>query len=310
MRKLRLVVLSLIIVVASIMPCFGANAIYLYDPVSGQQIDGETGAVKNTVTVSSTVAYNTIEKMFVYTTSSSADSDVLANVYNGMVTTGYGVIKPGRAASISVYRDGVLVDPSEYSALKIAGRYVVRNNQNDKELFAFTVVEGVTNMLQAYKIPSAFYILSVRIDGEEKVVNSNTIEMVKDGLYSIVYKLNATGEEYTLNVEIDHTLPELEIIGVDEVMVANGPVTFGEQEAGSTLEVTREGKEVGTMEPLKVAGDYVAKYTDAAGNTSTYYFSIHIFLDGGAWIFVALAVIIIAGAFGFMLYSRKNMRVR
>ena len=58
------------------------------------------------------------------------------------------------------------------------------------------------------------------------------------------------------------------------------------------------------------AGDYIVYYTDAAGNVSSYYFTMRVFFNASAWIYVILVVVIIGAAIGYKIFVRKKLTTR
>ena len=309
MKRLICICLSLILVMSCAAFIF-ADEMTLLDPISGEIVD-KNGNSAGTVRLSATCRYDTIDKMYVYTTSSTSNTDVACSVYNGMITTGSVVLRPGSSSNIEVYRSGQLLDPSEYSELTKPGSYVVNNGLDSSELFAFTIVPFNTNAVSQYKVPAIFYIASAKYNNEVIAAKGNTIIFDKDGVYHIDYAGTATNVKYSLDLKVDLTYPQLEIFGVDEDGIARGPVTFGNVEPDSTLTVTVDGVVVKPLDgEYTQAGQYVVKYADKAGNVSTYYFKMNLFFNISAIAFLSLigAVLLLAG--GYTIYTRKNRRVR
>jgi len=291
--------------------CFAASrGVYVYDPITDDQINVSTGEKTNEVSLTTNCTYDFVRRMYCMPVDDTNTNYLYCNVFTGMITTNIVTLSFDDTSNITVYRDGEVVDPSTYSQLGVFGNYTVRNTKTDRELMTFTIMSTLSGSLHQYVVPSIFYITSLRINGETQLIQSNTVNFEEDGLYSLSYKCAKNEMSYTLTVQVDHTYPELVLNGVNEKMEANSPVSFGLLESGSTLVVTKDGEVVDTRMEIKESGDYIAKYTDAAGNTSTYYFTVNVFLDGGAWVFVGLAALVIGAAVGFVIYSRKNMRVR
>lgn len=309
MKKFSCILLSLILLLSFTSVAF-ADEVHLLDPISGEIVD-ENGNSSSTIKLSLKCKYDITDKMYIYSTGSTSSTDVACSVYNGMIVTDPVVIRPSKSAKIEVYRGSQLVDPSEYENLSEPGSYVVNDLYQSQELLSFTIVPYVTSAISSYSVPMAFYISSAKCNDEDINVVGNTVQFDKDGIYHIEYvgKLNNVG--YTLDVNVDITYPELEIIGVDEDGVARGPVSFGPLEAGSTLSVTVDGQEVQTLSgQYSTAGQYVVKYTDSAGNVSSYYFRMVLFFNLSAGLFITLLGVIIVLAVGFVIYTHKNRKVR
>ena len=289
-------------------PCFAE--VFIYSP-DGELLDGNTGASSTKVQLESDCYYDRTSKRFVYSTDIAPDAKVESSVYSGMMVRDAVELIVDVSANVEVYRDGLTVDSSEYEYLTTPGFYVVRNRTTDREVLSFVIINEVTGAVNSYKLPSIFYFTSANYEGESIPTDFNTVSFAEDGWYALTYKSSVIDAEYSLGVEIDHTYPVLEIFGVEND-VANGPVSFGPTEAGSTLEITLNDEPFSYYKDdiLKQAGEYVVKYTDRAGNTSSYYFTINIFLDGGAWVFVGMAAAVIIAVIVYVIYCKKHTRVR
>ena len=311
MKKIICLFISLIFVLSLASFAFAdGEGLYRYDAVTGELVDYNTGASTNYAKVTSDCTYNKASKRYIYSTSTTSNTDVECSVFDGMITTDYVELVVQTGANVVVYKDGEEVSPEDYDSLVLPGSYIVRNRNTDSIILSFTIVKELTSKITSYRIPFIFDIQSARFNGHEVNVSNNFFEMTEDGEYYVSYRCLLNDTNYTLHVNIDHTYPELEIFGVEDG-IANGPVSFGELEEESDLVIMCNGSQVDMIgDELKNAGDYTVKYTDAAGNTSTYYFTINIFFDAGAWVFLALALAIAALAIGYMVYCRKNMRTR
>ena len=310
MKKVICFCVSLILMLSCFTAVFADNKVLVYDSFTGELLDGETGQSTNFVTLSSYCTYNKTNKTYIYATSTSVNSDVECSVYDGMVTNSTVSLSAGDGANIAVYRDGELVAPEDYGRLTKVGSYIVRNQSNEQSLFTFTIVGDVTGRINSYQIPSIFYISSASFNGEPIFTNGQTVDLSEEGKYFIDYRCNSTGAVYQLELEMDHTYPQLEIFGIDEEKIAKGPVTFGEMEPESEITMQRNGEYIAISDELKTAGDYIIKYSDKAGNVSSYYFTIKLFFDASSWLYISLFLIVTGLAVGFMIYSRKHMRTR
>lgn len=311
MKRLFGICLSLILLLSFTVSAY-ADEVRMLDPITGEIVD-EYGNSSSTVRISTKCKFDRTDKMYIYTIGVVSSTDVMCSVYDGMITTEPVVIKEGSSSSIEVYRSGELVDPSEYENLSQPGSYVVNSKFDSSELFSFTIVPYITNAISMYKVPAIFYISSARYNDEDIKVTGNTVKFENDGIYHIEYVGTRSNVGYTLDVKIDLTYPELEIIGVDEDGIARGPVSFGELEPDSVLTVTVDGQPVDNS-PVNgqfvTAGQYTVKYADKAGNVSSYYFTMNVFLNVSATAFVIILGLVIVLAVAYLIYSRKNRRVR
>lgn len=311
MKKLICICISLILLIGCTASAF-AITMYVNDAITGELLDTTTGQSSRTVRLSSTCDYDNAKKMYVYSTGVSATDSVSCSLFDGQITTGVVSVIPGDTARIEVYKGSTLLSEADLEYISEPGVYTVRNVDKDKTILSFTIVASTTGKIDQYQIPNIFTIRTVYFNAEKAPVSSNKVTFAEDGDYIIEYYCSRTGEQYNLNVTIDRQPPELEIIGVNEENIAKGPVSFGPLEAGSTLQVLVDGEDItnSMSNEYKTAGDYIVYYTDAAGNVSSYYFTMRIFFNASAWIYVILAVVIIGAAIGYKVFVRKKLTTR
>ncbi len=310
MKKIIAICFSLILLLASFANSFAATEVFEVDKFTGEIIKSSTGYTTNTVALSGSCSYDVSSKTYIYSTSASELTNIKTNVYDGMITSDIVSVESEIAAQIIIYKEGKEVNSNLYSRITEPGVYVVRTVNDDKQVFTFTIVGDRSGLVYSYDVPGIFNISKATKDGQELNFVGRHVDMSEEGQYCVRYKCPATGVVEELNVYIDHTAPELVMYGVENG-IARKAVSFGEIEQDSTLVVTRDdGEIIDYEEPIKIAGDYTAVYTDAAGNGNTYYFTVKVFLDGGAWVFVGLAAAVVILAVGYMIYCKKNMRTR
>lgn len=311
MKKLTAICISLIVFFASGCLCF-ADGLYRVDAQSGQIV--APGAVTSDdaveyVRLSSSCAYDKAADMYVYTGIGTAGIEFSCSVCNGMYTRDAVSLIADPTAQLKVFLNGEELEFSGEAQYSSPGSYIVRDKGNSL-ILGFTILGSITNFVYSYDIPSIFHVDTALFNGNNVNVNNNCFIMNEDGNYSLSYFCYETGISYSLNVEVDHTPPVLEITGVDEDGSAHNAVTIGNTERDSTLDIIRDGKEVIFVPSYKDAGDYEIIYTDEAGNTSTYNFTIMPFLDLNAKLAVLIAVLLVTVIAVYMIYRRTHLRVR
>lgn len=124
------------------------------------------------------------------------------------------------------------------------------------------------------------------------------------------YRCARSGRTYTLEVLIDHTPPVLALEAVENGK-ARGPVSLADLEEGAGAAISYNGGSwQGYQETLTKSGDYKVLVQDAAGNMTTYEFTIMIYFDANSMIFMALVAGVIAAVGVYLWLSRKRLRVR
>lgn len=285
-----------------------ADTLTIYDKFTGEEILSNS-TLQTSVNLSNKCRYDRTISRYVYTTGIATDSDVECSVYTGMIVSEPVAISTGQNVRVEVYRDGELIESDDYGKLDIQGHYKVLCD--GQELFYFTIVNKLTSIITGYDMPDGFRIVSVTKDGQSFPQNGSVVSFDGDGRYVISYRCVDTGVSYTLDCTIDNTVPTLEFEGLPENRMASGPVKFIKTEKDSTVRVILEDKEISVMDDTLVeSGDYKVAVYDKAGNSSIYTFRIKVYFDTSAWVVVILFLVIIGAVVGYILHSRKHLRVR
>ena len=285
-------------------------------------VDAETGYAPGTVrteetrvALSETMYYDREARLFVFPLSGAAE--LRAGAADGMIVSEPAELSAGEGADVTVYRNGEVFKP-ENGVADLPGEYVVnfKDGGTERRVMGFAVVGECTNAITAYSMPVGFLVSGATLDGEEAPYDRYHVDMTAEGAYHIEYRCPSAGLEKTLDVTVDRTAPELLLDGrIDGGGRVRSAVTFQALEDGVTIGVTRDGAPQrvslsGGAGRLTDTGSYVMTVTDPAGNTTTYEFTIVMYLDTNAAIFLVLAVLALAGVLGYVFWKRKNLRVR
>ncbi len=309
MKKLTAIFLCLLLIALSAVSCF-ADDLYIIDPYTGEIISTIEGYSVSSIRYSDRCIYNIKEDLYTYSLPGGTGVSVTCSVYDGMVVQGGVTLSVDNPTLIDVYREGELVSADEYSLLSQPGTYIVRDLGNDAQLFSFTIVGRLSGAVYAYRVPSPFSVYKVTFNGEPVSVSGNVVNMSEEGEYYVEYGNYSAGKTYELNLFSDHTAPVLEIGGVNENGIAKSTVTLGKREPNSTIRLTRNGEETAVRDELDQPGEYVLTYTDEAGNASLYHFTIRVFFDASARVFLGMFLLVLAAAGAYMIYARRHMRTR
>ena len=316
LTKLLTLPLSLVLAVNSVgidMDYEGEVDMVTQEPINSTDEEGNEEQSEN-VSVSDGVTFNYEQNMYTYTVPDSGELTVSASVANRMITTGEVSISVSNGVTATLYRDGEPVDEAEYGSIGWVGNYslVVSTEGNETQLFTFTIVPEKTGMISSYQLPDGFDIVEVALNDEvQNVSEKKIISMKKEGMYLISYRCRATGVEYALRVEIDHTPPAVKLEGVEDGK-AKQAVTVTGIEDGDSVSMTKDGNEykLPSSGVIKMPGKYTISVTDDAGNTVKEEFDIKFYLDRqGLW-FGLIAAAVIISAISYMVMARKKLRVR
>ena len=218
---------------------------------------------------------------------------------------------------LSVYRNGEAVDLSAGSTLKEPGEYTVYlGSSTGTRICGFTILPPVTNLIHGYSVPEGFAVREVLHNGEQQGYERYYADMEAEGEYEVNCRCLQADRIYTLRVTIDRTPPELELSGnVGEDGRVRGPVTVSNIEEDTILMLERDGRAERLTSSdgsatIRDTGSYRLVASDAAGNSSTYQFTILLYLDSSAFLFVFLTLAIIASVFLYALRKRRKFKVR
>ena len=275
------------------------------DMYSGSPINTEEAAEQQTVTLADGGLYNRSSHMFIYTAPNS-NLSVSSSVADGMITTGSVSLELENSLSANLYIDGEQAEDVDFNNITKAGKYslVVQGSGVDHQLLSFTILPKKTGAVDSYKLPQGF-------DLTELITNVGTVDMSQDGDYSITYHCNLTGVDYGLSVTMDHVPPSVVFDGVTDG-AARGPVTIKEYSKEDTFDILLNGEtyKFPKDEILTLPGNYEITVTDDAGNTIKDTFEIKFYLNYQGIFFGIIFIAVIAAAVGYMIWSRKRLRVR
>ena len=270
---------------------------------------------QQTVTVNKNVTYDRKTHLFGYPVPDK-NATVYSSVADGMITTESVSLEIPEGMSVSVYYNGEEVRDADFTRLENKGTYAVVASGTDTrdQLFAFTIVNEKTGAVSIFETPEGFQLTKLVLDGEEKKVQgASSINMANDGNYEIGYRCVASGVTYNLNLNVDHTPPQVTFEGVSNGM-ANGPVTIKGLESRDQLQIERNGEKFNLSynfnNVLDIPGKYRVSVTDDAGNTLTETFRIRFYLNFQGVIFTVLAAAVVISVIVYMHISKKKLKVR
>ena len=266
--------------------------------------------------LSDTMYYDRNTKSFVYPINNGLQ-EVRSSAADGMVTNGPVTIYTASEASIAVHRDGEQLG-GRIQSLKDPGEYVVSTQSGSDltRLFSFIIVGKTTNGLQQFLVPDGFYMTGATLDGAECYYTRYGLEMAAEGDYHLTYICPASDREFSLDVTIDRTAPELTFSGkINDENQVRSALSFTGVEEGGTVTVIRDSA-ILTARPdtegvytLKDSGLYTIRDYDAAGNMTEYQYRVMMYFNISSIIFVLLAAVLVIGIGVYVLIRRHSLRI-
>ena len=283
------------------------------DIYSGNPISSEDTSSRRTIALADGSLYDTESEMFIYT-APDTNLTVTSSVADGMMTTDPVSLDIDSGLSSVLYLDGEEEKDADLKNIKDPGKYslVVTGSGTDHQLISFTIIPKKTGSVSSYKLPLGFDLKELHISGrEEQFSNVGVVDLSQDGDYTITYHCNLTGKDYGLSVTIDHVPPAVTLEGVKDGS-ARGPVTIKDYAKEDSFDILLNGEDYSFPQDdkLTLPGKYELTITDDAGNEVTEKFEIKFYLNYQGLLFGLLFLAVIAAAIGYMIWSRKRLRVR
>ena len=287
------------------------------------ELDPETGSAPGAGAVSRDgrtelspdMSYDSAREQFVYPLADG--TELFSSAADGMLVTGRVTLDYSGPSALTVYRNGETVDMTGSGEIQVPGVYVVAvGTDSAARVFSFTLLGASTNQLRSYTVPDGFILRGAERDGEEIEYSRYTVEMEEEGQYIIRYRCPAIDRDYTLTVTIDRTPPALLLAGsVRADGRVHSAVEISGLSAGDSLYVTHDGEPMGLSldegkGTLTDTGYYTVTAADAAGNTVTYEFTIMLYLNANAVVFILLLIGVVASVFIYAIWKRRSLKVR
>ncbi len=309
----RLLVVPLLASVISTTPQVDMDYEGAVDIYTGAPSQGTASAEVQAVMLPDGSIYDRPTHMFVYTPAGT-DGTISVSVASGMITTQTVQMTVSEGISAKLFKNGKELPDADYSKIEEPGKYsvTVLNRDGEQQVMTFTIVSEKTGKISVYTMPSGFTVQSITAGGGvSPVLSQSSVDLSKDGAYNITYRCEATGIDYNLIVEIDHTPPEVEFEGLKNG-IARGPVTITGLEKGDTVKVQIDGEssKAPSDNIFRSIGRYKVTVVDDAGNSLSENFQIRLYSNLQGILFGLLTVAVIAAAGIYMYVSRKKLRVR
>jgi len=117
------------------------------------------------------------------------------------------------------------------------------------------------------------------------------------------------GEEYSFELSLDTTAPEITLNGIEDGEAGNVTVTITDMTEVGTVKVYKDGVEIeyNLGDELKDYGEYVVEVTDELGNTRSYSFTLEYQMNGWAIALIIIGLLAIAGIVVLICLKKKRV---
>ena len=261
--------------------------------------------------ISGTTYYDSDEKVFLYFVDTAASKTVRSNVADGMITDQTVTVKADAGVALAVYMNGKRLEGVSGGTFRTPGEYVVMylGGSISERVFSFTIVPQLCNSITSYTLPKGFQMLEATLDDVAVPFESDYIKFSGEGQYMIRYRCVKTDVVYQLQMKTDFTGPTLALKEVTNG-TARGPVDISDARNAAAVNIYHNGEKIKRKDVLTESGEYHIELADAAGNKTTYTFTILVYFDGNSWLFFLMVLGACVGVVIYLLHSRKHLRVR
>ena len=286
------------------------------DPFTGVPVEAEDSifsvSTENRAVLGTDRYYDYDMHMFAYDLGTVSDTPIYASAAYGMVVTDSVKIMVPSGVNALLYRDGVVVEEPDLLHVSDIGSYVLSvsgNSTETREPIRFTIVNRVTGVLDRYHLPEGFLLTAVKREAMPIEGSPVEVDFTEEGFYEIEYLCTPTGITYYLKVNIDHTPPALALTAVKD-NAAHGPVDLSDLEDNAKISITLDGTPIRYSNTLTQSGVYHITVTDEAGNLTEYDFTIMLYFNMTGYLFFILVIAAVGVLIGYLIMTRKKLRVR
>ena len=230
---------------------------------------------------------------------------ITTNVPEGYIGTGtvYLEVEESDVSAVTLYKNDEPVEFVNSNSVSEYGRYRL---EVDGCSYFFTLAYEVGQM-DYYPAPTGMDFLEVSLNGEEVDLESDQyVKMEADGTYVIAMK-GDHGERYEVTLLKDTIAPEITVTTTKSaaaIQYLSGDIEI--------IELVRNGEPVSGFNSTSVTdpGNYTLTVSDKAGNSTSASFNLKYRVNIYGVLAVALVILSIAGIGAFVVYTKKNTKVR
>lgn len=212
-------------------------------------------------------------------------------------------VSEGDAVVTKLYRNDEPVDFVNEGTVTELGRYRV---DMDGCSYFFTLADKVSQM-EYYPAPAGMEFTEVRFNNEVMTLASGQYaEMPEDGIYTFVMN-GENGERYEVILEKDTVAPEMNV----SVAKSTAAIQYLSDDI-KTIELVKDGKLVSGFGGTSITdpGKYTLTIYDGAGNSTSASFQLKYQVNMYGILAVVLIILAVAGIGAFVVYTKKNTKVR
>ncbi len=234
--------------------------------------------------------------------------DAYATTGNGTISNEEVTVVAGEKVSVIVTKDGQAYDYILGQPITEEGKYSVTiyDAYGNQKTITFEIVKGTKSAID-YTLGESVEIIEVKHNGEVIEWNSNHLNFTEDGIYEVTVLVD--GKEYSFELSLDTTAPEITLNGIEDGEAGNVTVTITDMTEEGTIKVYKDGVEIeyNLGDELKDYGKYVVEVTDELGNTRSYTFTLEYQMNGWAIALIVIGLLAIVGIVVLICLKKKRV---
>ncbi|MCD8082309.1 MAG: hypothetical protein LUE86_01985 [Clostridiales bacterium] len=248
-------------------------------------------------------SYDTASSRYLLTFESGVS--LLSNVPEGYVGPGSVelTVEAEDAEQVQLYRNDEAIEYVRGDSLTTEGSYRLMSGG---QAFSFTIMKAVNQTLML-PAPAGMRYTAVTLNGAAySDFDEYHVTLEQEGEYQLTLE-GESGETLSVSLRKDTTPPEV-LVTVD----STGAQIRYVSEDIADIELSKDGniQEGFAGTSLSDPGSYVLTVTDEAGNQSSTSFQVSYRINTYAIVAIVIVVLIIAGIAGFVLYTKRTIRIR
>jgi len=146
----------------------------------------------------------------------------------------------GEKVSVIVTKDGQAYDYTLGQPITEEGKYnvTIYDAYGNQKTITFEIVNGTKSVLD-YTFGESAEVIEVKHNGEVTEWDSNHLNFTEDGIYELTVLVD--GEEYTFELSLDTTAPEITLNRIEDGEAGNVTVTITDMTEVGTVKVYKDG---------------------------------------------------------------------
>jgi len=232
---------------------------------------------------------------------------------------------------VALLNGEIYTDYSSSSIFNEAGKweFIIADAMANSSYFCFYIINHSISKFE-YTTPYTFKITEVLYDSGDGIQvsyinsvsqyqNNSKMLFTDSGRYTVKAMSSASSTILNFEIEIDKTLPKVELLGAENNSTTVNDVELVGYEVGDVIEIYKDENLVKTIrvtsshtkiDKITTQGNYRVVVTNQAGNTKEFVFVRQFTANTATTLFILSALFIITVVLFVLLMSKKRLKVK